>query len=69
MDVVTELLARIGEFFVLGHVGTFEALAFPIMNFVEDQHIAVISLHKEPRRLILDQDFGWMWYNEEGPEE
>lgn len=70
MDVVTELLARIGEFFVLGHVETFESLAFPIMEFVGEHHVAVISLHDEPRRLILDQDFGWMWYNaEEGPVE
>lgn len=71
MDVVTELLARIGEFFVIGHFEVFDSLSIPNMTFMGgDPHVVLVSLKDEPRRLILDQDFGWLWYNaEEGPVE
>ena len=31
-------------------------------------HVAVVALGDEPRRLIYDDDFGWLWYNAEEPE-
>ena len=32
-------------------------------------HVAVIQIGDSPRRLIYDDDFLWLWYNADGPEE
>lgn len=58
-DVVTELLARCDEAAVLG----------TIITRRDGADRAVIRIGTEPRRLIVDRDFGWGWYNSEGPEE
>lgn len=90
MDVVTELLSRIGELESLFHIWKgFRStdgerryyLNSPVfreipgipsvtyhLDYVFGQY--VIHVPDEPRRLVLDDDFGWMWYNaEEGPVE
>lgn len=30
-------------------------------------HVAVIALGDMPQRLVFDADFGWCWYNADGP--
>ncbi len=76
MDVVTELLARIGEFVVLAHTASFgmiDEIGDRFYHYYLKETpgtIIAVDFKNEPRRLILDQDFGWMWYNaEEGPVE
>lgn len=76
-DVVTELLARIGENELLYH-----GVASGVMPLKEYEHDLkridwwrdeerqmVAELEGEPRRLVLDEILGWQWYNSEGPEE
>ena len=35
----------------------------------DERQQAIILVDDEPRRLVMDMLFGWMWYNSEGPEE
>jgi len=75
-DVVTELLARIGEQ-VLLYDGC-SAGFLPIKGYGEifagvhmwsdEERQLVVEMVCEPRRLVLDEILGWQWYNREGPE-
>lgn len=33
----------------------------------DDRHVAVVQLSGLPERLIYDDDFGWLWYDADGP--
>lgn len=72
-DVVTELLARCGEIMLLcRRMCPFDVscLDLPtVLVIVDTPHRAYLQFEQEPRRLICDIDFGWGWYNSEGPEE
>lgn len=81
-DVVTELLARVGEMAVLDTLSASgEIKAFDI-NYIPDVSVSVTEaddtkqavviiydIDEEPRRLVLIPGIGWCWYNAEGPEE
>lgn len=42
----------------------------PIPSIRSDPvHVAVVQLGDKPERLVYDDDFGWCWYNADGPEE
>ena len=75
MDVVTELLARCGEAACLESLMWADLLTgevdIPKMRIAVDdeRQQAIILVDDEPRRLVMDMLFGWMWYNSEGPEE
>lgn len=76
-DTVTALLACAGEatlWYALMQVGLLEKvqdeLGFPVPSIRPDpMHVAIVSLGDFPQRLVYDDDFGWMWYNSEGPED
>ena len=69
---VRELLAKVGEaeilrrLMVMGDVITGK---IPLVTVkaeeVEGVKRAVVKISTDTRRLILDPDFGWMWYNAE----
>lgn len=72
-DVVTELLARCGEIMLLcGRQFPFDVSCSDlstVLVIVNTPGRAYLQFEQEPRRLIYDIDFGWGWYNSEGPEE
>lgn len=77
MDVVTELLARIGEtaaLSALSGVGVLPSDVIPIVRVrsheIDEVDIDVsYEIEGEPRRLVYVPGFDWMWYNAKGPEE
>lgn len=77
-NVTTELLARVGEADILKMASAWGWLAERGIDIpsVRDGCVrygditqVLSEIDDEPRRLVLDLDFGWMWYNSEGPEE
>ena len=78
MDVVTELLARIGENELLYHgismgvlpLKEYENELKRVDLWQDEGRLLVADIDGEPRRLVLDEILGWLWYNaEEGPVE
>lgn len=77
-DTVTALLACAGEAtlgYAMMQVGQLEKnmrdeVGLPTPAIGRDPvHVAVVTLGEFPQRLIYDEDFGWLWYNADGPEE
>ena len=73
---VKELLAKVGEaeilrrLMVMGEVVTGRIPLVRVkVDEIEDAKQAVIIIDNEPRRLVMDQDRSFGWYNSEGPEE
>ena len=72
MNEVNELLAKVGEadilswLMVLGKVvkGKIPMVTVTVET-VEDVERAVVKIETDSRRLILDPDFGWLWYDAE----
>lgn len=72
-DPVTELLAKVGEaevlrrLMILGDVVVKGKVPLVIVKaeVVEGTERAVVKIDTDTRRLILDPDFGWMWYDAE----
>jgi hypothetical protein len=81
MDIVDKLLAAVGESTLLvslmrlGILQHIEGMEIPKVAIRTDEnHLAVVTVgigEKEfPQRLVLDPDFGWLWYNAvDGPVE
>ena len=76
MNEVNELLSNVGEaeilhrLMILGKVITGKIPLVTVnADVVDEIERAVVKIDTDSRRLILDHDFGWMWYNAEGPEE
>ena len=76
-DIVRELFAEVGEADILLKAERFMKLP-PVAGILavedhrikpDEMHLFVVLSDSEPRRLVLDADFGWLWYNSEGPEE
>ena len=78
IDMVDKLLAAAGEATLLVSLMRLGILqhgpdtGFPCVGIREDEnHLAVIYIgagnNEFPQRLVLDGDFGWLWYNAEGP--
>lgn len=72
MNEVNELLAKVGEadilswLMVLGKVVKGNVpLVTVTVETVEDVERAVVKIETDSRRLILDPDFGWLWYDAE----
>lgn len=73
---VQELLAEIGEaeilrrLMVMGHVVKGKV---PLVSVKVDEldgvTQAVVKIDTDPRRLVMDEDNCFDWYNAEGPEE
>ena len=80
-DIVDKLLAAVGESTLivsLMRLGILEHLPDTDVPYsrirTDENHLAVVCVgvgDKEfPQRLILDPDFGWLWYNAvDGPVE
>lgn len=77
-DMVTSLLACAGEAtlgYALMQAGLLEKrvkddIGLPVPSIRTDPtHVAVVALGESPFRLVYDYDFGWLWYNAEGPED
>ena len=80
-DIVDKLLAAVGESTLivsLMRLGILEHLPDADVPYsrirADENHLAVVCVgmgDKEfPQRLILDPDFGWLWYNAvDGPVE
>ena len=79
-DIVDKLLAAVGESTLLVslmRLGILEWFDGPIPSVAiraDENHLAVATVavgEKEfPQRLVLDPDFGWLWYNAvDGPVE
>ena len=82
-DIVDKLLAAVGEstllvslmrLGVLEHLEGTDIPRVGITYNTDDPHIAVVTVavgdHEFPQRLVLDHDFGWLWYNAvDGPVE
>ena len=77
-DTVTALLACAGEAtlgYAMMQAGLLEKnmtdeLGLPVPSIRSDPaHVAVVTLGEFPQRLVYDDDFGWLWYNADGPEE
>lgn len=79
-DIVDKLLAAVGESTLLVSLMRLGILQhgpdgdIPHTSIRTDEnHLAVVCVGvggKElPQRLVLDDDFGWLWYNAEGPED
>lgn len=73
---VKELLAKVGEaeilrrLMVMGEVVTGRIPMVRVkVDEIDDAKQAVIIIDNEPRRLVMDQDREFHWYNSEGPEE
>lgn len=73
-DIVDKLLAAVGESTLLVslmRLGVLEHLPdgdIPYTSIRTDEnHLAVVCVgvgeQEFPQRLVLDPDFGWMWYN------
>ena len=78
MDKSTfELLAFVGEITIYqslmehGALRGIESVPTLFMSVftVGGSAQVIVDIEDKPRRLVLDPDFGWMWYNSEGPEE
>ena len=77
-DMVTALLACAGEAtlcYAMMQVGLLvdgfkDEVGLPVPSIRPDpMHVAIVSLGDFPQRLVYDDDFGWLWYNSEGPED
>lgn len=76
-ETVTALLACAGEAtlcYALMQVGLLQKAkdnyGLPVPSIRPDPvHVAVISLGEMPQRLVYDDDYGWLWYNADGPEQ
>lgn len=73
---VKELLVKVGEaeilrrLMVMGEVVTGRIPLVRVkVDEIEDAKQAVIIIDNEPRRLVMDHDRSFGWYNSEGPEE
>lgn len=76
IDPVQELLAKVGEaeilrrLMVMGYVVKGKV---PLVSVKVDEldgvKQAVVKIDTDPRRLVMDEDNGFDWYNAEGPEE
>ena len=72
MNEVNELLAKVGEAEILRRLmvlGRWSRDKIPLVTVkaetVEDVERAVVKIETDSRRLILDPDVGWMWYDAE----
>lgn len=77
MNEVNELLAKVGEAEILRReilrrqmvLGKVVKGKIPLVTVkaetVEDVERAVVKIDTDSRRLILDPDFGWLWYDAE----
>ena len=72
---VQELLAKVGEaeilrrLMVMGEVVTGKVPLVTVkVDHIEDTKQAVIKIDTEDRRLVMDEDRCFGWYNAEGPE-
>ena len=73
---VKELLAKVGEaeilrrLMVMGEVVTGKIPLVTVkVDEIEDTKQAVIKIDTDDRRMVMDQDREFHWYNSEGPEE
>ena len=77
-DIVDKLLAAVGESTLLVSLMRLGILQhgpdgdIPHTSIRTDEnHLAVVCVgigDKEfPQRLVLDDDFGWLWYDSDGP--
>ena len=73
---VQELLAKVGEaeilrrLMVMGEVVTGKVPLVTVkVDHIEDTKQAVIKIDTDVRRLVMDEDREFYWYNSEGPEE
>lgn len=80
VDIVDKLLAAVGESTLLvslmrlGVLEHIEGMEIPKVAIRTDEnHLAVVTVgigeQEFPQRLVLDQDFGWLWYSADGPVE
>ena len=75
MDMIDTLMMLAGEAALLNsamRLGllTDNAVDVPLMGLrADEEHTAVVKFTGTPRRLVLDDFFGWLWYNADGPEE
>lgn len=72
MNEVNELLTKVGEAEILRRLmvlGKVVKGKIPLVtvkaDVVEGIERAVVKIDTDSRRLILDPDFGWMWYDAE----
>ena len=72
MNEVNELLTKVGEAEILRGLmvlGKVVKGKIPLVTVkaetVEDVERAVVKIDTDTRRLILDPDFGWLWYDAE----
>ena len=72
MNEVNELLTKVGEAEILRRMMVLGKVVkgnIPLVTVkeetVEDVERVVVKIDTDSRRLILDQDFGWMWYDAE----
>lgn len=75
-NVVQELLAKVGEAEILRRLmvmGEVVKGKIPLVTVkvdeIDDAKQAVIKIDTDDRRLVMDEDFNFGWYNSEGPEE
>jgi hypothetical protein len=75
-NVVQELLAKVGEaeilrrLMIMGEVVTGKIPLVTVKaDHIEDTKQAVIKIDTDDRRLVMDEDREFYWYNSEGPEE
>ena len=81
VDIVDKLLAAVGESTLLvslmrlGILEHLDGTYIPKVSIRTDEnHLAVVTVgigeQEFPQRLVLDSDFGWLWYNAvDGPAE
>lgn len=75
MDMIDNLMMLAGEASLLQsamRLGllTDSTISVPLMGLrADEKHTAVVKFTGTPRRLVLDEDMGWNWYNADGPEE
>ena len=72
---VQELLAKVGEaeilrrLMVMGEVVTGKVPMVTVkVDHIDDTKQAVIKIDTDDRRLVMDEDRCFGWYNAEGPE-
>lgn len=46
--------------------GNYDGLPVPSIRS-DPKHVAVVQLSGLSERLIYDDDFGWLWYDSDGP--
>lgn len=74
MDMIDNLMMLAGEASLLqsamrlGLLTDSELHIPPVGLRGDDVHTAVVKFTGTPLRLVLDEDFGWNWYNADGPE-